>query len=288
MNKISLWENFRFCLIIWKIKTSIWFRKNNIDWRISVNEIALMGLFLTIFAIIKYVVSILFIGPLNIEIQFLFWILSGIIFGPFKGAIFSTVCDFLFLLFSTRIAFWMIEYQIVPPLVSIVAWFFYTFYRENSKFVLFFSLSIIFILVASSIIIFLYKLNIIDKPKNVFPIIAFSSVLFLNFFILCFTSFCLISFCVKKKWEFIKWLYLFSLVIFIIIIFRWLWGTYSFIRYLNRFVSKNIDITKQFPLTLTGIAIKSFISVLFTTVVLIPIFNLININKKSKDKSNKY
>lgn len=250
---------------------------------ISIKEIALMAILLAVFTVIKYVTFIFFKGPLNFSVEILFWIIIGLIFGPFKGAIFAFFCDFIFTFFTNGIAYWMIEYAIMPPMIACLSWCFYHFYQENKKSIIWISLIINLILIIGSITVFSLQLKTefhYEDVKVVFPWIAWTLIIFLNTSILAFTIFCLINFHYKKEWKFIKWLYIFSLVVLVVVIFRWFWGPYAFIAYMQRFSSKEIIVSKQYWLTLSGIATKSFLTIPIATLILVPIIHIIDVNQK--------
>ena len=251
--------------------------------RINIKEMALIAILFAVFTIIKYLTYVFFKGPLNFSVEILFWIIIGLIFGPFKGSVFAFFCDFVFTFFTTGIAYWMIEYAIMPPLIACLSWSFYHFYRENKKSVLWIALGINIILIAASIMVFSFQLVSefkYEDVKVVFPWIAWTLIIFLNTTIFGFNLFCIISFYIKKEWKFIKWLYVFSLIILVVVIFRWLWGPYAFIAYLQRFTSKDIIFSKQYWLTLSGIATKSFLTIPIATLILVPLIHIIDVNKK--------
>lgn len=261
--------------------------------KINTKEIALMGLLLAFFIILKYLTYIIFTGPLNFSVEILFWILIGFIFGPIKGPLFSFLCDTIITLFTTGIIYWMIEYALIAPLISLFSWFFFNFYKENNKNVLIISICTLLFSIIGSILIFYYQLNILNNfkyegIKNLFPSIAYTLIIILNASILFFSLFCLICFYYKKEWKYIKWLYFFSIIILVIMIFRWLWGPYAFIAFSNRFFSKNYDIAKQYPLVLSGIVMKSCLTIPCATSILLPFINIIDIHKKYEINSNKY
>lgn len=258
--------------------------------KISTYEIALISILLALFCVIKYVTSLVLKGPLNFSIEIIFWIIIGILFGPIKGPIFSLVCDTIFT-FYTGIIYWMIEYAIIAPLISLFSWFFYVHYQEKNKKTIILAISIPFLLVVMSIILFSFQaLNQFnyENVENIIPMIAYFLIIFLNLCIISFTLFCWIKFKKTNEWKYIMWLYFFSLIVTVIIIFRWIWGPFAFIAYLKRFFPKNIDFWKQYWLTLSGIFLKSCIAIPIATSITIPLIYTINSINKHNLKNNRF
>lgn len=261
--------------------------------KVNIKEISLMGLLLAFFTIIKYISYVIFTGPLNFSIEIIFWILIGFIFGPIKGPLFSFLCDTIITLFTSGIIYWMIEYALIAPLISFFSWFFFNYYKENRKYILIISICSLLLSNVGSILVFTYQLNVLNNfkyegIKNIYPSIAYALIILLNVSIFSFTLFCLISFYYKKEWKYIKWLYFFAIIVLIVIIFRWLWGPYAFIAFSNRFFSKNYDVAKQYPLLLSGIVMKSCLTIPCGTAILLPFINIIDIHRKYEIISNKY
>ena len=64
-----------------------------------------MAILLALYSVIKYVSYLVFKGPLNFNIELLFWIFNGVFFGAFKGSIFSILCDTIFCFMTTGIGY---------------------------------------------------------------------------------------------------------------------------------------------------------------------------------------
>lgn len=251
-----------------------------------------MGLLLSFYLLIKYFFSIIFKGPLNFSVEILFYIFNGILFGPFKGSIHSILADTLFQIMSGQIGFWMIEYAIVAPLLSIMSWTFWKLYKDNNKWTIVFSIITIVSLLVLSLSLFFFQLFnnnfYYENSKNVLPIVIYILISFLSSSIIIFLVFCLIRFKQKKDWKYIKWLYTVSLVILSIVIFRWLWGPFAFIQYMKRFISPNIDVSKQYIMTLFGIVTKSYISIPLMSIVLIPSIYIVGNYRINNNLENRF
>lgn len=248
-----------------------------------------MAVLLALFTVIKYVCSLIFKGPLNFNVELLFWIFNGILFGPFKGSLFSILCDTIFTLIN-GIAYWMIEYAIVAPLSTILAWFIWKMYKEKQKQTIYFALTMIFIMVVATLIIFIIQLLNnefqYENEKQINEIFIYCVISLLLVSTTAFVLFCLISFHHKNDWKYIKLLYIFALIITIIILFRWLWGPFAFYMYKKRFSSASIDFNKSYVLSLFGIVMKSCLTIPLATIVaepLLPLFNKLRIDYKNQD-----
>lgn len=260
--------------------------KNNLKF--TTLDIALMGMLMAIYLIIVWGLKQLLPGKFNISIEILFFIIFGIIFGPIKGSIFSLLCDTIYQLFLGSIAFWMIEYAIVPPLISMISWFLMYFYEKENKFKFIFPFVILGLTIASVISFFIYQfINNSFKFENsiVNPMVVFYLMITLCIIILISVLVSLILYKIKKDIIYIKFLYLFSVVAIILIIFRWLWGSYAYVIFFNRFLSSENNPDKvmsiQYPITLAGIAMKTTYVLPIFVMILIPSLNAIFASKKN-------
>ncbi|MDK2819961.1 MAG: hypothetical protein KFW07_03930 [Mycoplasmataceae bacterium] len=260
--------------------------KNNLKF--TTLDIALMGMMMTIYLIIVWGLKQFLPGKFNISIEILFFIIFGIIFGPIKGSIFSLLCDTVYQLILGSIAFWMIEYAIVPPLVSMVSWFLMYFYEKENKFKFIFPVVILALTIAGVISFFVYQfINNSFKFENsiIDPLVVFYLMITLCIIILTSIIVALILYKLKKDVIYIKFLYLFSVVAIILIIFRWLWGPYAYVNFFNRFLSSENNPDKvmsiQYPITLAGIAMKTTYVLPIFVIILIPSLSAISISKKN-------
>ena len=267
-----------------------WTKNASYYYKIDVKQIAKMGILLALYIVIKYIFSIIFKGPLNFNVELLFWIFNGILFGPIKGSIFSLLCDTIFTLFTTGIGYWMVEYAIVAPITSIIAWLIWFNYKEQNKATIFISSSTIFIFIIFSLILFFFQLHSDQfryegiSSKNIIPEMIYGLISFLCISITSFLSFCLIMYKKNSDWKYIKWLHIASIIIVVVILLRWTWGPYAYYAYRKRFsIGSNIVFSKTYWLTLFGISVKSFITIPLAIIISIPIISTIdkmNWNKK--------
>lgn len=256
-------------------------------FKFSIFDIALMGIMMSIYFVIVFIFKHFLPGILNISIEIVFYILFGIIFGPIKGSVFSIMCDTVSQLFLGSIAFWMIEYAIVPPLISIVSWGLLFFYEKKNKFRFVFPITILCLTIISVVSFFIYQFitnsfrfeNNIINPKLVFALMITLCILLVLTLIITLTLYR-----VRKNEIFIKILYLIAVVSIILIVFRWLWGPFAYVTFFNRFLSSGVGADKimatQYPITLAGIAMKTTFVLPIFVVILIPTLSAISVCKK--------
>lgn len=277
-----------------KTKSSNNIKKFFHNWKLTTQEIAFMAILLALYTVIKYLTNLVLTGPLNISIELFFWIINGVLFTPLKGAFFSILCDTVFCFFTSGIAYWMIEYAIVAPIVSLVSSFFLKMYKEKNKSTIVFCISIILILIASTLIIFFIQLfngkfnyEGVDS-KKIFPLFIYLLISFLCFSMLAFLITALVLFKKNNNWKYIKWLHYLTLIILVIIIFRWLWGPYAYLQFSKRFYSKKIDFAKQYPISLFGIVTKSCLTIPIISSITIPMLSILERLKTSNHNKNRF
>ncbi len=245
---------------------------------------------MSLYTVIKYICSIIFQGPLNFNIEIIFWIFNGILFGPIIGPLYSILCDTVFTLFTTGIGYWMIEYAIIPPLISLISWLFWKSYKENNKWTIAISLLFVFLLIISSLTVFFFQLFKTDfkyegiSSSKIIPLTVYLLIGFLSITITGFTIFCYVKYKIKKDWKYIKWLYWLTLIIIVVVLFRWIWGPFAYLQYSKRFFSQNINFSKQYPLSLFGIVTKSCLTIPIASMVVIPIINIFSKLKYENEK----
>ncbi len=252
-----------------------------------------MSILLALYNVIKFSCYMIFKGPLNFNVELLFWIFNGILFGSFKGAIFSILCDTIFCFITSGIGYWMIEYAIVAPLVSIISSLFMSLYRNNKQsiYIATFTVSIALI---GALIIFIFQLFSDQfryegvQKNNIVPIAIYVLITFLSLSTLSYLIYSLIKYYLTKDWSYIKKIFILSLIILIIVIFRWLWGPYAYLKYSQRFYSKNINFAKQYPLSLFGIVSKTYLTIPIAFTISIPTIRIIEKYKNYEQLDNKF
>ncbi|MGL5617688.1 MAG: hypothetical protein ACRCWU_01380 [Metamycoplasmataceae bacterium] len=266
-----------------KFKTRL---KNH--FRFTVMDIALMGMLMAIYFVVVFLLKQFLPGVFNISVETLFFILFGIIFGPIKGSIFAIMCDTTYQLFLGGIAFWMIEYAVVPPLVVILSWGLMFFYEKNNRFRFIFPNVVLALTIVGVIGFFVYQFinnsfmfdNSIVNPQLVFWLMIILCISLIATIIMT-----MVLYRINKKEIYVRILYLVAVIAIILIIFRWLWGPYAYVMFFNRFLSSENKPDKimsiQYPITLAGIAMKTTYVLPIFVVILIPTLTAISYGKKN-------
>ncbi len=264
--------------------------KNSIqkNLKFTTFDIALMGIMMTMYFVVVFLLKQFLPGKFNISVEILFYIMFGIIFGPIKGSLFSIMCDTAYQLFFGSIAFWMIEYAIVPPLISMSSWGLMFFYEKKTNFRIIFPVIILSLTIAGIISFFVYQFitnsfmfeNSLVDPKLVLGLMVSLCIILVGVIIIT-----LLLYKIKKKEIYIRILYLVAVVAIILIIFRWLWGPFAYINFFNRFLSTENNPDKimatQYPLTLSGIAMKTTFVLPIFVIILIPTLTAVSFGKKN-------
>lgn len=265
------------------------FKKNlKNQFKFTAIDIALMGMMMAMYFVVVFILKQFLPGKFNISIETLFFIIFGIIFGPIKGPIFSIMCDTAYQLFLGGIAFWMIEYAIIPPLVSLLAWTLMHFYERGNNFKFVFPIVILVITIIGIISFFVYQFinnSFMFENSLVDPQLVFWLMITLCISLIATIIVTMILYRIKKEEIYIRILYLISVVAIILIIFRWLWGPFAYVLFFNRFLSTENNPDKimatQYPITLAGIAMKTTFVLPIFVVILIPTLGAISYGKKN-------
>ena len=266
---------------IQKFKNSF---KNN--FKFTTFDIALMGIMMTMYFVVVFLLKQFLPGKFNISVETLFYIIFGLLFGPIKGPLFSIMCDTAYQLFFGAIAFWMIEYAIIPPLVSLAAWGLMFFYNKQNKFRFIFPIIILGITIIGVISFFVYQVitnSFVFENSIVHPTLVFWLMITLCILLVATILITLILYKVKKQEIYIRILYLVAVVAIILIIFRWLWGPFAYVNFFNRFLSSENNPAKimatQYPITLSGIAMKTTFVLPIFVIILIPTLSAVSVGK---------
>lgn len=273
-------------------KKNSWFETNI---KLSTKELAFMGLLLSLYIVIKYIASIILRGPLNISIEIIFWIFNGIIFGYIKGPLFSLLCDTTILFFTTGIAFWMLEYAIIAPLISLISYLLWNFFENKQNKNILFPLIVLMLLISFSLIIFFFQLinkkfnfEGINSSADVIPELIFALIIFMCVSIVGFVLFNIVKYKKTKEIKYLKWIQSLTIIAFITIIFRWIWGPYAFIAFYKKFISTNFDESTKYLLTLSGIVMKSCLTIPVSIIIFIPMIEIIKKTKINSKVDNRY
>ncbi|MBN3534600.1 ECF transporter S component [Mycoplasma procyoni] len=223
---------------------------------------------------------------LNISFEIPFFIIFGLILGPFKGSLLGVLADTLNLLITSTIATWMIEYAIVPVFVVLVSWgLFQTFKlpREWSLTIIIISIAVVFCLLITIYALEItkpnakstIKLDSIEKDVSSFFTKEVILGLLIGFMILSLAFFStFFSLWIKTKKEiYFLITFVFAIILIVIMLARWLWGPFAFVQYYNRFIgvksNKSREISKYFYIYLTPIILKGLITIPIYTLFLV-------------------
>lgn len=275
-------------------------------------EVAISGILFALFMLFFAIKKTLFPGPLNIEIEHLFYILVGLIFPLLYGVFFAFMCDFAKMLFQGRLYDWSYVYAIAPPLIVIVSWLFFSFYRKNRIAMLIFAsfllvttmyLNIIFVAYNSNNDVVLKKLFNIDKKSDFNRNLASYTLIIISLIYSLFTTIFILSVWIKysinkrkaissfeREYANNKLLTLFMifvLVAFVSVLFRWAYGNFSLVHWINTRRAITGSDKPQIPYFSSeyfafGIwmIIKSGFETLIFTSILIPLYSVLNILKQ--------
>lgn len=272
----------------------------------NIYDIALAGIFISLFIIVKYISNITLTGRFNVSFEIAFYIIFGIVFGPIKGLILAILGDTLILFIRGNVGTWMIEYAAIPPMIAVFAWAYYTIFKTKKDIIMLLPIAIFSLVATTLITVFVSKT---DKQKwkiegdritelsadaVLYFMIAFITISFIFLMLLMFFYF---KFKRSKNpdentelWAIkIKNVILyFSLVLFIILLVRWLWSPFAFIAYYNRFIAttshRSIEtyyVYYMIPLLLKGL----FTIPLYTFVLFVFVPSITKLNKRYKNNT---
>ncbi|OYD27065.1 uncharacterized protein DUF3816 [Mycoplasma testudineum] len=250
------------------------------QFRFTVFDLTLAGILMGLGIIVTYISNLSLRGVLNVDFEIIFSIFFGIIFGPFKGVFLSVILDNLGLLLRGRIGFWMWEYAIVAFLIPIIAWGFFQILKLKKRIYMIIPISFIVLSLISVYGLFIGygEIGSSFRFSGITQRFSYQSMLVIlvvgSTLILIATYFISERYFSTKKNRYYQILTIISLTVFIQVIFRWIWGPFAFINYLNRFSSVQNDRSYSiyFPIYMIPIVLKSLITIpLFSTVLIVSI-----------------
>ncbi|EGV00142.1 ECF transporter S component [Mycoplasmopsis columbina] len=281
--------------------------------RITVFDVAIMGIFLALQIITMWIAKYTFLKIFPIEIEFIFYIFYGVIFGFWKGPLLSILGDSLVLAITGSFATWFWLYAIIPPLISLFSAIFsylFTYKKdEKSKFknlldILRWTFSYLIFLATFFIIVAVYLQKLkpedgsikISRDLTLSKTFVISALTFYFIFGAIVFVILLTLYLIKRDQKYVNYLFIFTIVSVVVMIFRWIMGPVAWINYYNIFYTnrKNFRLKtygSDFAVTAIPMVIKSIVSIPLYIIVLTPIYNVINILKKqylTKHSSKKH
>lgn len=270
-------------------------KKLNLFWKqiftVKTFDVAISGMFLAMFLILTTITKYTLAGALNIAIEIPFWIIFGIVLGPVKGSMLAIICDTLvqLLLSKTGLGTWMIEYAMIPPLVTIVSWLMFMLFQKNHFWTsIILSLILAFVIITNVTVLILRANN---KHRIGSIKVSFDTMLIVTLFLSSLLLLVNLGFWIyliigkNHKAKIWRVLFVMTLIAFIIVLARWIWGPYAYVAYYNRFVAGTKpaqNISDRFVPLIIPIILKSSIEIPIYTILLTPITNAL---LQLKDKS---
>ncbi|QSF13586.1 ECF transporter S component [Mycoplasma sp. Mirounga ES2805-ORL] len=255
-------------------------------FKVSVFDIAIAGIFLSLNIATSFIKKFTIMRVIPIQIEFIFYMFYGLVFGIYKGAFLALLADTLSLLVMGGIGMWYWVYAIQPPLIAIISSLYFFFFKETKYFKLFMPLIIFIAAFTGMMLTYIFhssadgmlKLNNSKKhPEYISShIVLYFIIGFLLMFLVAGISFLIIYFKTKKD-KYLNYYMIFSLITFIIIIFRWILGPISYISFYNYFYAKNSfkSVGKDYIIILVPILIKTIIVIPVYVVFLTPTFSVV-------------
>ncbi len=252
---------------------------------ITVQEAALAGILIALYLISDKFISFNIKGIMHVGITFVFSIMFGLLFGPFKGMFVALIADTIKLLLITGIHKWMWEYEIISMGIPLMAWGFKYLFEAKEK-----HWWIIMIII--NLISFVAVIAVVALSDNGGELRAKASKIGKRSFdfsngtmimIYIITSFFYVLellFMIKykqKKDENVKlMLSMGALVTMIVIVWIWVWGPVAYVRYLDRLYGHKhpgrYTYEAYYKIGLWARILKTPIIVPLYTIILVPLY----------------
>ncbi|TDV24134.1 uncharacterized protein DUF3816 [Mycoplasmopsis mustelae] len=258
----------------------------------SIQDIAFAGILFSLFLIISLIKNFTVARIINLDFEYVFYILFAYFFGKFKGSLLSFMADFFGLLFAGRIGFYHWVYAIVPIITTIMIGFIIDLFKKNqnkSMIVMNVALIVIF-----AILIYVFSTQVndpkgikISKTFGVSRISLVAGIILMTFagvFISILIGLSIYYLKTKndsnKKNRIGILILSFFLTVSIIVVARWIWGPFAFIRYANFYLGRNYIVKDYYLVFMTPIVIRSLISIPIYIVVLFALLVPLSLIKK--------
>ncbi len=224
--------------------------------RLSIQKVAILGVILGLQLILARFVKFN-LGPVQVSLNYAFWITYGISLELLPALILAIVSDTLVLVINGSIGTWMWEYSIIPVFIVVVSFILKSFvFNKSGKNWLITTLlvSIVVDLIALSILIINNVYDLYDFKQKV----STSIVVWIGFAFLVSIQAFLFTMYLKKKTNQLKTIINISvLVLLVSVITTWLWGPIAFIRYMNHMSIGNYSMKNNYGLLLIPRIIKT-------------------------------
>ena len=253
------------------------------SFKLNVFVIVMASILLSISQILGYFLR-LRIGPMQISLDYVFYMLFGLFFGIIHGSIFALINDFIKTIFVTGFGFWMWEYAIIPPAIVIIASLFKEFVWNKKDHWLITTMSIFIIIdIISLATIFINNqtttYSFRENHQSLMNFIYVSLVILLIWQIFLFIFYIKAK---EKQKNAIKTLInSISLTMIVIVIMSWIWGPFAFLAYANRFIYKSPQtIENKYLFFLIPRIIKTIPEALIWSICIYSIYEIMNVTTK--------
>lgn len=273
-----------------------------VDWKkkfipkFTIFDISISGVLLAMHIIVMIFAKWTILRVVPIELEFIFYVLYGLILGPFKGMFLAIIGDTLTLLLTGSIGTWFWLYAIIPPLITLFSGYFIIWFNKSMNFRRYAILPILLVSYAIILTVFFLRVNP-DLTVNVSKTKQIPALLMLMFLGI-YGLFLLISLALmfyfartKKSNKMINYLLVFSLIAIVIIIFRWILGPVAYIEWFN-YIRKSKPNAKlktygvDYLIVMYPIILKTAITLPIYVAVLAPIFRVLLILKDKFNSKN--
>ncbi|UWV79409.1 ECF transporter S component [Mycoplasmopsis felis] len=262
----------------------------------STQDVAFAGILFSLFLIISLIKNFTVARVINLDFEYIFYILFAYFFGKLKGTILSFIWDFFGLLFAGRIGFYHWAYAIVPIIGTILIGLFLDLFKKHKN------LSIvimnIFLLGIFAVLIYIFTTQLND-PKGLrisrtfglsrisltsgIVLLTLSLVILSIFFLLVIIYFKTENKVKKEKIALLILVYF--LTVSLIVLARWIWDSICIYKICKLFLERSYNIKDQYLILMTPIVIRSLISIPIYVFVLFSILIPLSIVKKHYTKN---
>ncbi|WP_036435986.1 ECF transporter S component [Mycoplasmopsis felifaucium] len=260
-------------------------------FKFSVIDLAISGLLIALFTIVSSILKLTGLSNFT-SAEIVFYILFGILLGPFKGALLALIADTLSLLILGNIGTWYYLYAIWPPIIAFISAWYFALFKSSKIFKII--LPIIVIIASATIMTFVFAKYVTRTETGHIAIgvkmsksnIAYWEsipwimvVLGLSFYLLAMLIaiiFVVISYVKGKNEKLLDYLLILGLITLIISIYKWIFGPIIFVKYLSYINKKTYILKERYLLYFVPIVIKSMFNIPFYTLILGSLYSIIN------------
>ncbi|EFF41467.1 ECF transporter S component [Mycoplasmopsis alligatoris] len=219
--------------------------------KISIMDIAVSGFLVAMVLILAVFTKYTAFRILNLNFEYLTYIIFGFFLGWFKGAILAFIADTLTLVIAGHIGFWMWEFGIIAPLIAMVSAAYFYFIKNYKIFNYIAPNIIVFLTFVFAVVVIWTQINNAKNDQvTISRIFGFTKISTIAISIMAAVFAGLVialgilwiiyfkSKSEKQKKAVLLTINTFAIIVLIIVIFRWLIHPIAYINYLN-YASQN-------------------------------------------------